>query len=52
MEDYYKNTEALRIVNSFCRAPVRGNCRGNTNTTPNTNQSDFVPLPKRRRTTK
>ena len=27
-QEYYRNAQALRVVNSFCRAPVRGNCRG------------------------
>ena len=26
---YYKNTQALRVVNSFCMPSVRGNCQGN-----------------------
>ena len=26
--EYGKNTEALRVVNTLCRGPVRGNCRG------------------------
>lgn len=30
-QEYYANTRALSIVNSFCRTPVRGNCRGNAN---------------------
>ena len=29
VEEFQKNTQALRIVNSFCRGAVRGNCRGN-----------------------
>lgn len=28
VQDYHQNTEALRVVNSFSRGPVRGNCRG------------------------
>ena len=26
--DFLKNTTALRVVNSFCRGPQTGNCRG------------------------
>lgn len=25
---FYDNTQALRVINNFCRGPVRGNCRG------------------------
>ena len=25
--EFTQNTQALRVVNSLCRAPVRGNCR-------------------------
>jgi hypothetical protein len=25
--EFIKNTQALRVVDSFCRGPVRGNCR-------------------------
>ena len=28
VQEFYKNTGALRVVNSFCRTPARGNCRG------------------------
>ena len=46
--EYYQNTQALRVVDSFCRAPVRGNCRGSTSAMP----YDFcTPLPKRKRPT-
>ena len=31
---FYKNTQALRVVNSFCMPSVRGNCRGNKACTP------------------
>ena len=27
--DFQKNTQPLRVVNSFCRGTVKGNCRGN-----------------------
>ncbi len=29
IHDFQKNTQALRVVNSFCRGTVKGNCRGN-----------------------
>ena len=28
VSEFLKNTQALRVVDSFCSAPVRGNCRG------------------------
>ena len=28
VHEYYQNTKALRVVDSFCRSPTRGNCRG------------------------
>ncbi len=27
-QEFFKNTGALRVVNSFCRGPAKGNCRG------------------------
>ena len=26
--EFGRNAQALRVVNSFCRGPVKGNCRG------------------------
>jgi len=42
------NTQALRVVNSFCRAPVRGNCRGAKSSNP-LDDTFSAPLPKRPR---
>ena len=28
VSEFLTNTQALRVVNSFCSGPVRGNCRG------------------------
>ena len=25
--EFYRNTQALRVVNSFCRPSIKGNCR-------------------------
>ena len=49
VSDFYSNTEALRVINSFCRNPVRGNCRGNTTLNNSTTDIDITPLPKRKR---
>ena len=27
-QEFFKNTQALRVINSVARAPKRGNCRG------------------------
>ena len=52
--EYYNNTQALRIVNSFCRAPVRGNCRGaaaknSEKPVPQLDDDCNEPLPKRKK---
>ena len=41
--EFQFNTQALRVVNSFCRGPIRGNCRGSTCDVP----LDTTPLKKR-----
>ena len=45
---FYKNTQALRVVNSFCIGSVRGNCRGNKEAV--NFDMENQPLPKRQRT--
>ena len=27
VQEFCKNTQALRVINVFCRGPVKGNCR-------------------------
>lgn len=46
-KEYYQNTQALRVVNSFCRAPVSGNCRGSKSSAPV--EHTCQPLPKRQK---
>ena len=46
--EYYQNTQALRVVNSLCRGPVKGNCRG-TRTEEVVDDDASTPLPKRRK---
>ena len=48
-KQFMENTQALRVVNSFCRAPVRGNCRGSTSSEPIVDEYACAPLPKRKR---
>jgi hypothetical protein len=45
--EYYQNTQALRVVNSLCRGPVRGNCRGKKRCEP-MEANDCTPLPKKK----
>ena len=47
---FLKNTQALRLVNSFCAGPVRGNCRGAKRATGSSMGIENTPLPKRRKT--
>ena len=28
VQEFTKNTQALRVINSFCKGPSKGNCRG------------------------
>ena len=44
--DYQRNTQALRVVNSFCKDIVKGNCRGNKRQQIDKENCD-QPLPKR-----
>lgn len=46
VQEYYQNTQALRVVNSFCRAPVRGNCRGGR-ADKRIDDEACLPIPKR-----
>ena len=48
VQEFYDNTSALRVVNSFCRQIPKGNCRGSSNNSENSDTSS-EPLPKRRR---
>ncbi len=44
VHEFYNNTQA---VNSFCRAPIRGNCRG-ANTEESVDEASCAPIPKRK----
>ena len=46
VKEFQQNTQALRVVNSFCRDVIKGNCRGNKATEP-TFENEAYPLPKR-----
>ena len=47
IKEYYSNTESLRVINSFCRSQVRGNCR-DVNSYKEVDENDILPIPKRK----
>lgn len=50
VQDYYTNTQALRVVNSFCQGTIiRGNCRGTREDTDKVTEKHCTPLPRRTR---
>lgn len=54
VQEFTKNTQALRVINSFGHRPTRGNCRGSRGECTNfkENVDDHEPLPKRPRSSK
>ena len=46
--EFYQNTQALRVVDSFCRGPVRGNCR-EVKASQNITEAASVPLSSRQK---
>ena len=44
--EFTHNTQALRVVNTFCRAPTKGNCR--LKESEEQTEKENEPLPKRR----
>ena len=51
-KDFYNNTQALRVVDSFCCGPVRGNYTGSSTSTSNMKRKrsdDMTPLTRRKR---
>ena len=51
VQEFYSNTSALRVINSFCVGSVKGNCRGGK-TTSSIDDQENTPLPKRSRVSK
>lgn len=47
LKEYYNNTQVLRVVNSFCLGPVKGNCRAGKRT--ELSEADCAPLLKRQK---
>ena len=50
VQEFYKNTQALRVVNSFCVGSIKGNCCGTHD--ESAMDSENTPLPKRKRSKK
>lgn len=48
VRDFCHNTQALRVINSFCLDAVKGNCRGKKSQ-PVDLSKENMPLPKRPR---
>ena len=49
VQEFVKNTQALRVINSFCKGPAKGNCRGGHNGDLVEKENSTEPLPKRPR---
>ena len=48
VQEFFKNTQALRVINSFCIGSIKGNCRGARNPDVTVDESENTPLPKRK----
>lgn len=49
IQEFVKNTQALRVINSFCKGPAKGNCRGGHSGDPVEKENLTESLPKRPR---
>ena len=49
VKEFCQNTQALRVVDSFCRGPVRGNCRLKRDCHTQIDKENTLPLLKRQR---
>lgn len=47
VQEFQKNMQALRVVNSFVKGPVKGNCRGSKGFDKPVLEKENHPLPKR-----
>ena len=47
VKEFQQNTHALRVVNSFCRPVVKGNCRGNMKVIDKENVDSTLDFPRR-----
>ena len=51
-QEFLKNTQALRVVNGFCRNTTKGNCRGDLELGSTVAEKNHNSLPKRKYTHK
>ena len=49
VKEFCNGTQALRVINTFCKDPIKGNCRGNTLKRPIDFDKESLPLPKRKK---
>ena len=49
VQEFQNNMQALRVINSFIKTPVKGNCRGSGDMDMESLESMSTPLPKRKR---
>ena len=47
VQEFMKNTQALRVINSFCKGPAKGNCCGSRREDSLEKENSNEPLPKR-----
>ena len=48
VQEFQKNMQALRVVNSFVKGPVKRNCRGSKDLDKVLLEKENTPLPKRK----
>ena len=48
VQEFQKNMQALQVVNSFVKGPVKGNCRGSKEMDKALLEKENCPLPKRK----
>ena len=49
VKEFEKNTQALRVVNSFCRSSLKSNCRSNKKLDASEHENFYLPKRKRKR---
>ena len=52
VSEFYNNTQALCVIDSFCHGPVRGNCRETAKRQGENGPIECTPLAKRRKPSK
>ena len=44
VQEFYKNTQALRVINSFCVGTMKGNCRGRLEAQDVEDENSSLPM--------